>query len=121
MRQSSSLLLGLLLLYPLGIWPQETALPPLITIGNTSFTISSEIGCGNLDCEAAVCAADTLCCVDSWSENCVLTAFKNLPICPLPKQDNIVCAQSSDCCNQGLMVGEWTEGCVVQAQEFCPK
>jgi hypothetical protein len=34
---------------------------------------------------------------------------------------DIVCAQISDCCNEGLIVGEWTEECVVQAEEFCPK
>ena len=53
----------------------------------------SQVGCGDLDCQAAVCNVDEYCCTMGWDAVCVSQAEE---ICPTCQEDKSSCCVSHD-------------------------
>lgn len=106
--------------------------PPTCPSDGSCFLEHATPGCEDAGCCANVCELDIGCCLDSWTQECVLLALEvcaQAPACPAdgacfdahasPGCDDglcclAVCAQAPSCCTTA-----WTTECVATALAVC--
>ncbi|MGB0589637.1 MAG: C-type lectin domain-containing protein [Myxococcota bacterium] len=71
-----------------------------------------EQGCGNSDCQAAVCAVDQGCCYDNWSWECAQLAAGVCPAC----SDGVICGDGE--CAPAENSSNCPADCSVPANDF---
>ena len=90
----------------------------------------SQVGCEDLECQAAVCDADSYCCSTGWDEVCVSAAQDLCPACEDDKSsccvshdgvgcddatcEQIICDADAYCC--GVL---WDASCALAASLAC--